>query len=78
MYYITKAGLEFLNETKARKPKATTNRQVINRASVEALGDTLQPNPGNRSTAKEEDILALQARMDAKAALDKKMGREVT
>ena len=59
------------------KPKATTNRQVITKASVEALGDKLPTNVGTRSTAKEANILALQAKMDAKAALDKKMGRNV-
>ena len=78
MYYITKAGLEFLNETKARKPKATTYRQVITPKTIEALKDTLPPNPGHRSTAPEEQILALQTKMDNIKRVKARTGKELT
>jgi hypothetical protein len=57
--------------------KTKSNRQVITRASVEALKDRLPTATGTRSTATEADILAHQARIDKKVALDIRMGRTV-
>jgi len=81
MYYLTKAGVKFISEARqSKKERATAieNNRNISKKSVEALGSTVPPNPGRRGTAEEKRILALQAKMDARAALDIRMGREVT
>ena len=82
MHYITKAGVKFLNETQAKKPKATPNRQVITPETVEALEDKLPTSSGERSTAKnpagEARIRAHQARVDNIKKVKAKTGKELT
>tara|TARA_R110000765_G_scaffold416076_1_gene517660 strand:+ start:93 stop:557 length:465 start_codon:yes stop_codon:yes gene_type:complete len=81
MNYLTKAGVKFISETKAKKPNTTTNRQVITRDSVEALGDKLPMGSGERSTAKnpagEARIRAHQARVDNIKRVKDKTGQDV-
>jgi hypothetical protein len=82
MYYLTEAGVNFLNEVAPKKPRSGKPKSyggnLVNlpyyQQKTSSGPDTnlSKNNPGH-----EERMKAHQARIDARAAVNKKMGREV-